>query len=918
MIYKINKPNEKIRIIGKNFFLRNKNNCKIIIKNEEKNLMEFYESINDEKEIKIKIIINNKVVNYSYMFSGCNSLISLPDISNLDLNNTSNISNLFSECSSLELLDDISKWETDKIYDMSYLFSGCSSLKTLPNISKWNTKNVQNMKFMFSFASLLKNIPNIGNWNINNVSNISNMFYGCSSLEQIPNITNWNTNNLINISYLFCKCSSLKSLPDISYWNTNKIKNMSYLFYGCQSLESLPDISKWNTENVEDMSYMFYECSKIKNLPLITKWKTNNVIKLSYMFCGCSSLKSIPDISSWNTNKLIDIEGIFNDCSLLTSFPDISKWKNVKNIDLIFNEYKEKKEETKRKIFNDELNIFPQIELTFKSDNKIDQNLIFKIKEEIKKIIKEDNFSIIEIKKGSIIIILTLQFLILSELRKQGNEIDLSQIFNEYVSEEVKNLTKQLSEHEFVSLGVKSRPDIVDNNIIDFQSEEKRKEIEAKITRLREEKERQTNNNYNSISEINIIEASNKLELDDIEKFFNDKALEAEQQETNVKRIIDNLIDFNKLFDEEIEKAFQKSVFEYKIIHLLLLDRSDKVKITYLQEKNNCPNRVTRILFHGSNVGNIINILNSQIRDAGIHIYGKGSYFTDVLDYACLYTMRSEIGKSDIIPEVGHTYSILACEIFYDKSKLKEGYKYSSEDEVPKNGIKLGFAGYRTQILSQDDLRDYNQFIGNEYLITEKSQILPLYSIIVERVEYLVVWRDYNFNENNPNNYDSYTFNKMQEFHRQIKKYVSSVLNSKIYYSKTTEEAIKLIKRKKYNKIVIITNGNNNGEDFINKAREIIGANTIAACSAYAVGNHIGWVKNMENVLILNGIDFHKKFFECIKSNDKNLYNKLSKEIISYYSNISDFYLNESTENLFNYVNFKRKCKFEDLVFDKD
>ena len=93
-----------------------------------------------------------------------------------------------------------------------------------------------------------------------------------------------------------------------------------------------------------------------------------------------------------------------------------------------------------------------------------------------------------------------------------------------------------------------------------------------------------------------------------------------------------------------------------------------------------------------------------------------------------------------------------------------------------------------------------------------------------------------------------------------------------------------MIKRKKYNKIIIITNGGNNGEYFIKKAREIIGSNTIACCSAYAVENHINWVKNMENVLILKGLDFHKKFFKCVKYNDESLYNELCREMNNTYN----------------------------------
>ena len=44
-----------------------------------------------------------------WMFFGCKSLISLPDISNWDISNVININFMFSGCSSLQMLPDISK-----------------------------------------------------------------------------------------------------------------------------------------------------------------------------------------------------------------------------------------------------------------------------------------------------------------------------------------------------------------------------------------------------------------------------------------------------------------------------------------------------------------------------------------------------------------------------------------------------------------------------------------------------------------------------------------------------------------------------------------------------------------------------------------------------------------------------------------
>ena len=66
------------------------------------------------------------------------------------------------------------------------------------------------------------------------------------------------------------------------------------------------------------------------------------------------------------------------------------------------------------------------------------------------------------------------------------------------------------------------------------------------------------------------------------------------------------------------------------IIHTLAIDKEDS---QYIVEKGNCPNRITKILFHGTNINSITGILASEFKKAKVHIFREGSYFTDILDY---------------------------------------------------------------------------------------------------------------------------------------------------------------------------------------------------------------------------------------------------------------------------------------------
>jgi len=111
-------------------------------------LSNYHEYLNKGK-LDIKLLIDTKnIYDISYMFSGCLSLISLPDISNMNLNNIINIRGFFF-CSSLSYTDDISKWKTRNIQDLCGIFQEYSSLRSIPDISRWNTQNVTNMNSLF-------------------------------------------------------------------------------------------------------------------------------------------------------------------------------------------------------------------------------------------------------------------------------------------------------------------------------------------------------------------------------------------------------------------------------------------------------------------------------------------------------------------------------------------------------------------------------------------------------------------------------------------------------------------------------------------------------------------------------------------------------------------------------------------------
>ena len=95
---------------------------------------------------------------------------------------------------------------------MGYLFSNCNSLLYLPDISIWETDNVENMCNMFYNCEFLSYLPDISKWKMSKVKNISWIFYDCKSLSLLPDISKWEYSKKYNNS-MIDNCISLSYFP---------------------------------------------------------------------------------------------------------------------------------------------------------------------------------------------------------------------------------------------------------------------------------------------------------------------------------------------------------------------------------------------------------------------------------------------------------------------------------------------------------------------------------------------------------------------------------------------------------------------------------------------------------------------------------------------------------------------------------
>ena len=135
IIYKIKENNtEKVIIFGYSFVKNNRDKCKIIYKNKEYELKEYFNDIdnnyNNKDIISLKLKGINNITNMGGMFLCCASVISIS-------------------------LPDISKLDTSNVEYMGYMFYGCRSLISLPDLSKWRIFNVKNMEQMLSDCNSL-------------------------------------------------------------------------------------------------------------------------------------------------------------------------------------------------------------------------------------------------------------------------------------------------------------------------------------------------------------------------------------------------------------------------------------------------------------------------------------------------------------------------------------------------------------------------------------------------------------------------------------------------------------------------------------------------------------------------------------------------------------------------------------------
>ena len=403
-----------------------------------------------------------------------------------------------------------------------------------------------------------------------------------------------------------------------------------------------------------------------------------------------------------------------------------------------------------------------------------------------------------------------------------------------------------------------------------------------------------------------------------IEKSINDEHINVLMQCLNkedLEKINDvqkRLINYNeyiKLFEKDFEDKKRNSIFEFSIISMVIMEREDFQ--IFEKERKNCPNRVDRILYHGTSIEPISCILTGYFRKSTERCYqhGKGVYFTDMLDYCWFYGGTDNRCNGNKIPKIGDTFTFIANAIYYNKN----GYRKVKDEKYTPKKNEINFAYAKEDFSTIDDYPDNSKFYGTEYVIWDLNQICPFIGAKLKRKEFCVIWRDNNFS---PNPVYNNEFDQIfKNFLKERLTYIEQYAEYNIYPCETSEEALKLVERKKYNKIILISNVGTDlgGKKFIDEARKIIGNNVIVLFLAYNK-NHLEWIKNYKNALFSNDPKFYEDYLRCFSDeyySKKEKIMELKSTIENHYNIQFDF-----DDKFLYYPLYKVEGKYGDLTFN--
>ena len=311
-------------IFGSKFVENNKDNIVLIINGEQSKLVTTYDFKKGENIITI--LVKNKLVSLSSMFSGCKSVKNINELKYLDVKEVTDFSQMFSECALLSDLTALKNWDVSNGDDFNYMFNGCKALSDISPLQNWDVSSATVFQGMFFGCYSLWDIKPLKSWNVSNGKNLSHMFQGCTLLYDLKPLQNWNVSNCTYFSYMFYLCTSLSNIKPLKTWNVSKGFDFSYMFFGCSSLSDIKSLKNWNVSASNNLSYIFHGCSSLSDIKSLINWDVSNCKDFAYIFYGCEKLSDITSLQNWNVTNGNSFTCMFAGCTLLSDLTAIKNW----------------------------------------------------------------------------------------------------------------------------------------------------------------------------------------------------------------------------------------------------------------------------------------------------------------------------------------------------------------------------------------------------------------------------------------------------------------------------------------------------------------------------------------------------------------------------------------------------------------
>ena len=333
--------------------------------------------------------------------------------------------------------------------------------------------------------------------------------------------------------------------------------------------------------------------------------------------------------------------------------------------------------------------------------------------------------------------------------------------------------------------------------------------------------------NKPSINQLQSAVEFNQKEIKEIQK----KIVEKIQKNNNNQnwKFVFSHADLYKELERQIREDIYNNPYELIIIGQTLItskyfEEYGKIKCKLAEEA------LERFLYHGTLLINHSKIAHNhfympgqdkevKLRDGGY--YGQGIYATDNIFYASMYANGCSLLN------INEKTYVICCRSIYNKNKVHKltdlsMYGQKIDEDIKNNhGINQALVGNKNDYkpINENDI-DQNEVWANEFVFPDKYQFIPCCSFTVMRKDYYILWKDENLDNNENSEY---------------MKDLSKNMEVNVYGKKSVEEAVDIIRKKKYAAVKLITNAGGDqktGRDLILQAREIIGSNFI--CLVFA------------------------------------------------------------------------------------